>query len=109
MRRPRHGELQQKLNPEAYRIWLTRDAELPPLLMLGDDIEPADPVAVVEARELAALVESRITRKQMAVLLALDVCGETAAEFARAVDLSAGRVVQIRAEALRKAKTALGL
>ena len=103
IRSPRYGEINTKnISPEVYKIWLTRNDELPELPKVGFSHDFESDVDWYEKRDLVTKIFSRpLSEIGEHVVLRLVIDGATLDEVGDEFGLSRERIRQIRKKALR--------
>ena len=107
IRAPRYGELQTRnLHPEIYKIWLTRNDELPDMDL---DVIPSvefQSICVedeVFANEIVQMTKDSLPDRYLHVI-AMRICGASLEDVAVDMDVTRERVRQMEKKAIRKMK-----
>jgi len=103
VRAPRHGELQAAKNPEAYKIWLTRNNELEllePICYSKEFLEP-DPFVQDLGSRFMNLLNEICTPLQIEIIRRR-IDGETLEDIAKTNGVTRERIRQIEGKALRQ-------
>lgn len=108
MREAKYGELQsKKIHPEAYKIWLTRNDELPDFeldCISPLEIQASEPLERVFQMEIMQMVYD-VLPTRMSRVLAMRACGATLEDIAVDLGITRERVRQMEMGAIRKVRS----